>query len=48
MKLVDQFIYVCSNISSTESTVNMGKAWTLIDWLRTWKSEKINENSYKL
>ena len=28
---LDQFIYLSSNISSTESDVNIGKAWTTID-----------------
>ena len=37
IKLVDQFIYLGSNISSTESDVNirLGKAWSAIDWLTT-------------
>ena len=37
--LVDQFIYLGSNISSTESNVNMcrGKAWTaIIDYMEIW------------
>ena len=35
--LVDQFIYLGSNISSTERNVNInvGKAWTTIHWLMT-------------
>ena len=35
LKLVDQFIYLSSNISSTESNVNIciGKAWIAIDRL---------------
>ena len=35
LKLVDQFIYLGSNISSTKSDVNIciGKAWTAIDSL---------------
>ena len=42
MKLVDQFIYLGSNILSTEKDVNipMGKVWTTIDKLTTiWKSD---------
>ena len=37
MKLVDQFIYRCSNISSIERVVNItiGKRWTDIDRLMT-------------
>ena len=41
LKLVDQFTYLCSSISSTESDVNicMGKAWITIDRLLTiWKT----------
>ena len=41
MKLVKQLTYLDSNISSTESDVNIqiGKAWIAIDWLTTtWKS----------
>ena len=41
-KLVDQFIYVGSNISSTERDVNIhiGKVWNVIDRLMTiWKSD---------
>ena len=35
LKLVDQFIYLGNNISSTESNVNIGivKAWTTVDKL---------------
>ena len=35
LKLVDQFIYLGSNISSTESDVDIhiGKAWNLLNWL---------------
>ena len=35
LKLVDQFIYLGSNTSSTESNVNIyiGKTWTIIDKL---------------
>ena len=46
---MDQFIYLGSNISSTESDVNIriGKAWTFIDRLTIiWKSDlfdKINQ-----
>ena len=34
-ELVDKFIYLCSNISSTESDVtrHIDNAWTAIDWL---------------
>ena len=42
MYLGDQFIYLGSNISSTESDFNIliGKAWTTIDRLMTiWKSD---------
>ena len=42
LKLVDQFTYLGSNISSTESDVNIriGKAWTAIDRLSIiWKSD---------
>ena len=41
LKLLDQFPYLSSNISSTESDVfiRVGKAWTAIDRLMTrWKS----------
>ena len=33
LKSVDQFIYLGSNISSTESDFNIGKAWTTVDRL---------------
>ena len=35
LKLVEQFIYLDSNILSTENTVSIhiGKAWTVIDGL---------------
>ena len=42
LKLVDEFTYLGSNISSTESDVNIviGKAWTAIDRLMIiWKSD---------
>ena len=42
LKLVDYFIYLSSNISSSESDFNLriGKAWTAIDSLSTeWKSD---------
>ena len=45
LKLVDQFTYLGSNISSTESNVNIDlvKAWTAIDRLTTiWKSDLSN------
>ena len=37
LKLVDHFTYLCSNISSTESDVNVrtGKAWSANDRLPT-------------
>ena len=37
LKLVDQFIYLGSNISSTENDVNIciGRVWTAIDRLTT-------------
>ena len=39
LKLDDHFTYLVSNISSTESDVNISKAWTVIDRLSTvWKS----------
>ena len=41
LKLVDEFIYLESNISSTESAVNLWirEKWTSIDKLSTkWKS----------
>ena len=44
VKLVDQFIYLSSSISSTESNINIhiGKVWTAIDQLlRLWKSDLI-------
>ena len=46
MKLVNQFTYLGSNISSTESNINIciGKAWTVIDKLTTiWKSDFSNK-----
>ena len=35
LKLVDQFTYLDSSISSTESddNIHIGRAWTIIDWL---------------
>ena len=42
LKLVDQFTYLVSNISSTESDVNIciGKEWTAIDRLLIiWNSD---------
>ena len=39
MKLVKQFTYLSSNISSTET---IGKTWTKIDWF-TRKSDISNE-----
>ena len=46
LKLVDQFMYLSSNISSTESSVNMclDKAWTAICELTPiWKSDLFDE-----
>ena len=46
LKCVDQFIYLGSNISSTESGINIciGKAWIAIDRLSIiWKSDLPNE-----
>ena len=46
LKLLDQFIYLGSNISSTESNVNrcIGKPWIAIDRLSIiWKSNLANE-----
>ena len=42
LKLADQFTYLSSNISSTESDINicLVKAWNAIDWLLDiWKSD---------
>ena len=42
LNLVDQFSFLNSNISSTESNVNIciEKTWTTIDWLSIiWKSD---------
>ena len=33
LKLVNQFIYLGCNITSTENDVNIGKGWTAIDTL---------------
>ena len=46
LKLVDQLIYIDSNISSTESDVNVhiGKVLPAIDTLSTiWKSDLANK-----
>ena len=46
LKLVDPFIYLGSNISSTESNVNIriGQVWTAIDrLLHTWKFDHSNK-----
>ena len=51
LKLVDPFIYLGSNISSTKSDVNnhIGKAWTAIDRLSTiWKFDLFDEIKQKL
>ena len=51
LKLVDQFIYLGSNISSNEGDVNIciGKAWTTIDRLSTiWKSDLLNKIKWKV
>ena len=45
-KLVHQFTYLGSNISSTENNVNIhiGKAWTSIDGLLIiWKPDLFNK-----
>ena len=42
LKLVEQFRYLGSNISRTESAVKMhiGRAWTAVDWLSIiWSSD---------
>ena len=42
LKLVDQFIYLSSSISSSENDVNiyLAKVWNTIDWLLIiWKSD---------
>ena len=46
LKFINQFIYISSNISSTESNVNIctGKAWSAIDSLTIiWKSDLIDK-----
>ena len=46
LKLVNQFTYLSSNISSTESNVNtcIGKAWTVVDRLTIiWKSDLLDQ-----
>ena len=46
LKLVDKFMYLGSNISSNESTVNIDKAWDNIDRLSTiWKSDISNNTN---
>ena len=50
LKLVDQFIYLSSNISSTESSVNIyiDKAWTAIKRLiPIWKSDLLDKMKWK-
>ena len=53
LKLEDQFIYLSSNISSTESNVNihLPKVWNAIDRLLViWKSDlsnKIKQNFFQ-
>ena len=47
LKLVDQFTYLGSNISSTESDVNIGisKVWTAIERLSIiWKFDHCRQN----
>ena len=40
LKLVDLFIYLCSNVSSIENDVDISKAMIIIHWLITiWKSD---------
>ena len=51
LTLVDQFLYLGSNFSSTESNLNTrwGKSWTAIDTI--WKSDlsdKIKRKFFKL
>ena len=49
LKLEDKFMYLRSNISSTEKDINMqlAKAWTAIDWLSViWKSELSDKIKY--
>ena len=39
-----QLIYLCSDISSTDVNIYIGKAWNAIDWSMIWKfdlSDKI-------
>ena len=50
LKLVDQFIYLGSNIPSTESNVNIsiGKVWTAIDKLTIRKSDKIKQEFFRV
>ena len=46
LKFTDQFVYLHSNISSTEGDVNIriGKAWTAIDWSSIiWNSDHSNK-----
>ena len=49
LKLVNQFIYVGSNISFIESDAytHIGKVWNVIDWLsNTWKSDLHDKTKY--
>ena len=48
-KLVDKFIYISSNISSTESDVNicLAKAWIALDKLLIiWKSNQSHNTGF--
>ena len=50
LKLVDQFIFLGRNISSTEIIVSIciGKAWTAVESLLTmWQSDKIKQESFQ-
>ena len=50
LKLVDHFIYLGSNISSTENDVNiyLGKAWIDLDRLLTiWKSDLSDKREHE-
>ena len=51
LKFVGQFIYLDSNISSTENNVNIcrGMAWSTIDWLTTiWKFDLSDKTKQEL
>ena len=51
LKFVEQFIYLCNNISSSKSDVqiNMYKGWTAINSLLTiWKSNLLDNMNWEL